>query len=331
MSPLLLALLLCLVGILGSALYSGVETGAYTFNRTRHRLALAEGSSRAHLVQVLTNDMTGFVVLCLVGTNLSNALVSFSTTLAFEHMRWQNPDLISTVLIGPILFMLGELLPKELFRRHADRLVYATAPLLRLSALLLRPATLLLEAVNWILLRLGLRGAESGDRLHAQERIRQAVAAGREGGTLTAYQSTLAHNIFALEKRTVHEVMQPLDDVDCVEASMELNAARAFATSRRHTRYPVYRDRRRQVVGVVHAWDLVFEERPGLTVRNYVRDPVYVRPETRVVDALYRLRRKRTNMAVVAREPDEQGRREALGVVTLKDLVEEITGELTDL
>ena len=83
---------------------------------------------------------------------------------------------------------------------------------------------------------------------------------------------------------------------------------------------------REQVIGAVSIYDLLFEERPGLTLRNWVEPVVHVSPQEKVAEALVRLRRERANLAVVT---DAGGR--ALGIVTLKDLVEEITGELRDL
>ena len=78
-------------------------------------------------------------------------------------------------------------------------------------------------------------------------------------------------------------------------------------------------------MGVVDLYDLLLEERPGLTIRNYIKAPIFVSPYEKVAGALVRLRRARVSLAVVTKDD------EALGIVTIKDLVEEITGELQDL
>ncbi len=318
-----LAALLILIGTLFSGLFSGAETGAYQFNRTRHRLALADGNRRAHLVQGMTSDLTAFVVVCLIGTNLANSLVSYSATLAFTHLEFGTPELISTLTIAPILFILGELAPKELFRRHADRLVYATGPLLRLSALVFWPLSKALGLVSFLLRLFGLRPDE--EHTQSEERLRHAIAAGAEGGTLTAYQATIARNIFSLRTRRVLHAMIPLARVDALEASMELEAARAEIRSTGRGRYPVYRNQIDQIVGIANFYDLLFEEHPGLTIRNYIQDALLISPYEKVAEALVRMRRARCKIAVVAQDG------KAMGIITLKDLVEEITGELRDL
>lgn len=323
MSVPVLAALLILVGTLFSGLFSGAETGAYQFNRTRHRLALAAGDRKATLLQAMTSDLTAFVVVCLVGTNLANSLVSYSATLAFTHFEFATPEVISTLTIAPLLFIFGELAPKELFRRHADRLVYATAPLLRLSAILFWPFSKALSLVSLLLRVFGLRPDEEHGQ--SEERLRHAIAAGAEGGTLTAYQATIARNIFSLRTRRVLHAMIPLARVDALEASMELEAARAEVRSTGRGRYPVYRNEPDQLVGIVNFYDLVFEERPGLTIRNYVQEPLFISPYEKVAEALVRMRRARAKIAIVAQDG------KALGLITLKDLIEEITGELRDL
>ncbi|MEZ6183729.1 MAG: CNNM domain-containing protein [Planctomycetota bacterium] len=315
---------LCGVGVMGSALFSGVETGAYRFNRTRHRIRVAEESRAAKLVSALTGDMTSFVIVCLIGTNLFNVLVSFSTTAFLESLQLGNPELVATLTVAPLLFLLGEVAPKELFRRHPNRLLYAFAPPVAVFAFLCRPATWLLRQVTRLLRLFGLNPDDDERGLLAQQRLRQAISAGAAGGTLTDYQERLAGNIFSLHGRTAEHVMVPLRDLDTIEVSTELEAAQGYVRQRGRTRYPVYKNRVDAVVGVITLYDLLFEERPGLTVRNYVEDVLRVPPDEGVAQVLLRMRQARSKLAVVERGG------QALGIVTLKDLVEEITGELAD-
>ncbi|MCA8922608.1 MAG: DUF21 domain-containing protein [Planctomycetes bacterium] len=317
-------LALCAVGVFGSALFSGVETGAYRFNRTRHRIRVAEESRAARLVSGLTRDMTSFVIVCLIGTNLFNVLVSFSTTAFLEAQQLQNPELVATLTVAPLLFLLGEVAPKELFRRHPNRLLYACAPPVAVFAFCCRPVTWLLRSLTRLLQLFGLRSDNDQQAMLAQQRLRQAIAAGAAGGTLTEYQERLAGNIFSLDARTVGHAMVPLVNVDALEASTEIEAARAFARAQGRTRYPVYRNQPTAILGVVSLFDLEFEERPGLTLRNYVEDVIRVRHDEGVAQVMLRMRQGRSKLAVVEREGV------ALGIVTLKDLVEEITGELAD-
>ncbi|MGE0706632.1 MAG: CNNM domain-containing protein [Planctomycetota bacterium] len=320
-----LALTLVLLGVFCSAVFSGAETGAYQFNRTRLRLALAEGSRPARMLERMTGDLTTFVVVCLIGTNLANAFVSFASTLAIEHLGYGAPELIATVAVAPFLFVLGELAPKELFRRQPDRFLYVVAPLVSVAAFLFRPLAWVLSGVTALLRLLGLRGEEGGT-LGGDERLRQAIAAGAEGGTLTQYQATLARNIFSLRTRAVRHAMVRLENVDMLDVASDLEEARAYARRTGRRRLPVFEQKRARVIGVVDLYELLFEERPGAALREYVDPALVVPPQERVAEALVHLRRARTPLAVVTEASGA-----AVGVITLKDLVEEITGELADL
>jgi putative hemolysin len=323
MSGLALAAVLCVLGILLSGLFSGAETGAYQFNRTRHSLALAEGRRRAKLVEALTGDVTGFLVVCLVGTNLANSLVSYSATLAFTELEVFTPEFMATLIVGPVLFIFGEFAPKELFRRNADRLLYASAPLLRLAAFLLRPMTWAFGLLTTLVAVLGRQPGDGGES--GQQRLRQAIGAALEGGTLTAYQATLARNIFSMRSRRVRHAMIPLAQVDVLAAGTTVSDAREIIRDSPRGRYPVYGEDRRQVVGIVDLYDLLFGELDA-TVSEFTRAALAVAPTEKVAEALVRMRRKRVTLAVVVGHDGV-----ALGIITLKDLVEEITGELHDL
>jgi putative hemolysin len=117
--------------------------------------------------------------------------------------------------------------------------------------------------------------------------------------------------------------MIPLERVDCLDGSLALGTARGAVSQVTRGRYPVFRERRDQVVGVVDLYDVIFAEGEG-KVGDFAREVLTVSPGEKVAEALMRMRRARENLAVVA----EDGR--ALGIITLKDVVEEITGELQD-
>ena len=325
MSAMSLALALLLVSMLASLVFSGSETGAYCLNRARQRLRVAEGHGRALLVDRLTRDMTRYVAVLLIGNNIANSTTSITATLVCEQLRLPHPELVATALLVPLVFVSCELVPKELFRRHADSLTYRVAPFIAVCAWLFAPAAWLLRGVHYLLAALGLETEESGGRLQAQERVRAAITASREDGAVTAYQATMAQNVFALHARTVRQVMVPLAKVVGLEAGAGLEEARERVRLAGRTRLPVHRDRSDNVVGLLSSWDLLFEERPGLTIRNYIEPAFALPPGEKVATALLRMRQARAKMAIV-----REGER-ALGLVTLKDLVEEITGELRDL
>ena len=143
-----------------------------------------------------------------------------------------------------------------------------------------------------------------------------------EEGVLTPYQNVIAENILSLRDLRVRSVMIPLSRVAAVEE--EAGKERVLELVRRYnfSRFPVYREQKWRVVGVINVLDALGEE---FSVRGSVRDAPVLSPWDTVASALHELRVAKQPMGIVS---DGTGR--AVGLVTMKDLVEEIVGELAE-
>src|SRR5262249_8044762 len=158
-------------------------------------------------------------------------------------------------------------------------------------------------------------------KLEAEERLRLAIAASHEEGVLSEYQAALVRNILSLRRRLVVQAMIPLEKVDMLDIRTPLEEARRLAQASGRTRLPLHAaGDRTKIVGLVLIYELLLEDLP--TLGHYIRDIPRVGPSDRVDDALVRLRSLHEKLALVT---EAHGR--ALGIVTVKDLAEEVTGE----
>ena len=140
---------------------------------------------------------------------------------------------------------------------------------------------------------------------------------------LSGFQRTVAENILRLRSLDVAQVMTPLADAVMVpETASHRDLLKAFG-AHRYSRIPVYREGRERVVGVINVIDVASIEREPPPTAELAREVLSLRKGTSVADALWALRQARQQFAVVT---DAEGR--ALGIATVKDLVEEIVGEL---
>jgi CBS domain containing-hemolysin-like protein len=312
------------VGLVLVALSSGVETGAYAVNGARLRINVAAGSRRARLLQRLLSDLPSLLIAVLVGRAAAHALVSFAVTLLFERWTPQGAELFATLAVAPTVFILGELGPKELFRRHADRFMTYSAPILTVFEFVLAPVSAFMARLTRLLRRVGPE--KEDERALAAEELRLTIQASAEEGVLTDFQAALARNILTLKHRRVVSAMVPLARVYAIDAATPLPAARDIAARAGRSRLLVYRGKPEEAIGIVLLYDLFLEGEKAVSVEGLVRPAPRLKPGDRVEDALLRLRMARESLAVVA-GPDGK----AVGIVTLKDLCEEITGELDDL
>jgi len=322
----ILGLLALSIGFVLAFFFAGFETGAYSLSPLRFRLRQADSQPQALRLADQLEDMPSLIATALVGTNFGHYLVAASATSLLLPIWGENEaELLSTLLLTPLVFVFTEVLPKELFRRHADNIVYASAGVFVFSALLFRPATRLLRLVIYALEFFGLApegGHDAG--VSAQERFTIALTEGGEEGTLTPSQATMAHRIMSLAGRTVSDVMIPMAQVVKLDLRTGIEEARDTMLKTGMSRIPVYEGRRDNLLGTVWLYDLCLSEPSDL--HELVRAAPRLGRELTVDMALLCLRAEQERLAFVQ---DRHG--SLVGIVTLRDLASEIVGDLHDL
>lgn len=337
--------------LLASGYFSGMEIGLYALNRVRHRIRLRQGEARAQTVQEFLQRPERFISTVLVGNNIVNATMTALVTFFF--VRWlqesssiaivlsggltaggigssllavgAHAEFLTTLCISPAIFMLGEVAPKDLCRRHADFLVYRLGGFTSLVTIALRPLSWPLEiASRWIQRRL-LPQHENQEATGGADFLVHVLSSGAEAGVLTDYQDRMARNVVALRGRRLAEVMIPRREVVSVDATASTESARDVARNKGVTRLPVIDRPRNEWLGIVDVFDLWLTDDQSATMRERCRSVPRLPPHLTVEVAIGRIRRSRQPLAFVV-----QGNR-CIGLVTLKDLVEEIVGELQDL
>ncbi len=154
------------------------------------------------------------------------------------------------------------------------------------------------------------------------QRLQYFLTEGAREGVLSAQQNKIAGNIMRLATVKVRDVMIPLDQVCMVPLTADPEAVRLAASERAHSRLPVYDGDRANIRGVLNLIDfLAAEGRP--VVAELVRPLIRISQDLSIDLALIQLQRRRQVMAAVVDESDR-----ALGLATVKDMVEEVVGEL---
>lgn len=318
-------MIVTLVIILGCMLmagfYSGFETGVYCLSRIRLRYRVREGWKSAELVDVLLKTPARVITTALVGTNVFVFLATLMLTHRLQESLTRHSELVATLILALPLLIFADVIPKDLFRRGADVLVYGLVRPFMLSARLLRPLTVPLELVNRGLLRLTRPGRS--EQLYSPARLRHFFEESRTEGVLSAYQGTMADNIMKLREVRAEKVCVPMGSVITLPVDATFEQVRALAEKFPHRRYPVAEPSSGKILGVVNVLDLLQEKSETFRLTSHLREPVRISAGTNVVDALRLLRHASVPLGLVTDESDR-----TIGVLTAKDLVEEIVGEL---
>jgi CBS domain containing-hemolysin-like protein len=310
--------------LLLEALFSGSEMALISCDRIKIRHQAREGLKGAQAAERLLEHPDRFLATTLVGTNLCVVANSAATALFFVFLLGEGQEHYATLLLAPLVVLLGEMVPKAYFRHHADRLAPILAPPLTLCLRLFAPLSSVVRRASTVLLTpFGISSLEQ-DPYITREELKFLVQEGNHQTDLETEERRMIHKIINFGETTVHEAMIPLIEVVALPSGATVADAVAVVSEDHFARIPVYEERIDQIVGIVHAFDLLSED-PDTPIGPLIR-PAYYVPESKLVDDLLQeMQRRRVQMAIVV---DEYGG--VVGIATVEDLLEEIVGEIED-
>ncbi|MBN1943524.1 MAG: DUF21 domain-containing protein [Phycisphaerae bacterium] len=317
-------LFVCVANMLLAGLFAGMETGAYLVNRVRLELQAEAGQSRARRVRAFLHDPNNVLATLLIGTNIHQYLAAFAVSALFVLAGFRdNAELYTLAVTTPLLFVFKDSLPKNLFQRAPEKLVYSSIRLMRLFDLLFKACglTYLVRGFASVLLRLLGRQTARPRNLLGHEALLAALAEGRAAGALTGAQREMADRVMHIARVHVADVLQPMERVAHAPAGATREEFLQRTVERNYSRLPLL-DAEGCVAGVVDVYDVLMDpaDRP---IRVHAVEPLIISAEITVTQALYTMQHAKRSFAVVA---DAAGRH--VGILTVKDLVEEIVGEL---
>ena len=311
-----------------SAFFSGTETGIYCVSRLKLHSRYDRSERGAERLWRFLADEQSALSVTLIGTNISNYVVTaiVATFLAREMgLDTHRTEVYTTLLVTPVVFAFGEVVPKNLFRVAADRLMYPAALVLNLAHALFLPLVWILRLFIAQLENLGAGGTRFGRTAFAA-RGRMATLL-REGLLHVGSDPDhfdLVERVLALSNTPVHSVMVPRNRVVSADVSLGLSGLRSLASDCRHTRVPVYEASLRRIIGLVVVHEALADS-SWESLRPFLKPVIALNPQDSVASAILRMQKDRQTMGIVV---DRAGL--MLGLVTLKDLMEEIVGELAE-
>ena len=312
-------------GMVLSFIYSGMETGTYVVNKVRLDLRAEAGGRRARRLRRLLRQPDKPLVVILIGNNLANYVASAGLVMILTARHTAHTNWYSVVILTPLVFVFCELLPKNLFQRHGETLAYVFSAFLDLSRRIFGAIGLLalVRGLMWLIFAISgrtraRRPAGEGDKLA------RLLAEGRASGVLTHAQSVMAERLVNIGRVSLRDVMVPLDEAELVAQDVSAAEVRERLAQSDHPRFGVYSSERGNIVGLLNAYDVLLDE-GGAAPAEHMAAPVKLAEELGVTDALVQLQRNRTVLGFVYAEDGA-----CVGLVGVKDLLEEIVGELEE-
>jgi CBS domain containing-hemolysin-like protein len=318
---------IAVLSLLLSAFFSGAETGLYCINRLRLHLGVQSADPMSLRLASIIDDESGALSVMLIGTNVSNYILTTAAVYGLAEMGGLNDtraELYVVLLLTPIVFVFGEVVPKNLFRLHADTMMARGSRLLGLFNDVFR-----MTGMVWCLARMAalanrLAGGRDADAalLVPKRRVARMLQEALVTDPFGQDQSDLIDRVCQLSDTKLHKLMIPRNAVITIAAHADRRELLRCVRRTGHARLPVFETDRRRIIGVVRIDELLHDD-GWKSVIERIRSILTFGPHESVASAITRLQRAGRGMAVVA---DPGGR--MLGIVTLKDLVGEVVGGL---
>ncbi len=319
---LLLAAFLCL-----SALFSAGEFAFFSVSRAELE---EENDRRANLALRMLSGPQELMIKLLVASSFCNVLaVLFALRIAWRAYPDGTARMIASVLslllVTIMIAILTRLLPR-VYVAHDP--VSAVVAVTRPVYVLFLPLYPFVKGVYILTQGLFLAGAQAREMVLKAGQLRAIAKAEGNGAEIGSDEQEMINGIFEMRDTLAREVMVPRIDMVCAEATTSVDEAMKVITEGGHSRIPVYNRTVDNIIGIMHARDLIGVIAGGgvnAPISGMLR-PAYFIPESMKIDALLKeLRMRKTHLAVVV---DEFGG--VVGLVTLEDVLEEIVGEIYD-
>ena len=324
---------LAIVVLIGmSAFFSGSETAVTAASKARMLQLEKLGDRRAGIVGRLIFERERLIGALLLGNNVANILSSALTTSVFLTLFGQAGVAYATIIMTALVLIFAEILPKTIAISAPDRWALNAAPSVRLVVAVFSPVV---NTVQWIVrgvLRLaGWRDTDGQQIVSPADELRGQVDLLHAEGSVGGVERDRLGGLLDLGELDVADVMVHRINMHSISASDPIDKIIDDILARPYSRVPIWEDDPENIIGVLHAKDLIKAIRAHggdmskIDVRTIATKPWFVPDTTSLNDQLNAFLKRKAHIALVI---DEYGA--VQGVVTLEDILEEIVGDISD-
>lgn len=336
MIKLLILLFIAFAALLFSGLFSGAETGMYQMSWLRLRLGVEKREFRFITLSKAIRSKTDFLITMLIGNNLTHYIITSITTLILlDYSRTSgSAEFIATMITTPVVFVFGDLIPKNIFFYSADRLMPRFSTLLlgfkyTFSYLGIIPVLRFLSARFNRLFSGGLEARESTFSRVPRRYIDSIIEATQHEQIFTPVQTELVNRFTNIPNLTLRSVMTPLHKtVACPVKSSRADLIRLLKRSS-HTRVLVYKSNSRDIAGYINIYHCLSDGGDFGDLSGFVHPIHQLSTDTTVNQAINIMQQEKQKFVLVVRNSPVTNPK-PVGIVTMKDLVEELVGELSE-
>ena len=322
-----------------SGFFSGSETALTAASRSKLRSAADKGDKGAQKAFDVTEDREKLIGSVLLGNNLVNILATAMATAMFTRAFGESGVVAATGIMTVLVLIFAEVLPKTYAITNPERAASIAARPISIIVTVFAPVVASVRVLVRGVLRLfGVETDPDSNILAVREEIAGALQLGHSEGVVEKEDRDRILGALDLAERTVEEIMLHRTEIEMIDAALPVGDILKLCLDSNHTRLPLFRDERENIVGVLHAKDLLRamhkmladgriepHEMAEFDILDVAMKPYFVPETTTLDDQMRQFLSRRRHFALVV---DEYGTLQ--GLITLEDILEEIVGEITD-
>ena len=326
------AALIVVFALVLSGFFSGAETALTAASRARMNALEKAGNLRARLVNRLVAKRERLIGAMLLGNQFVNIATSAFLTSLLVEIAGDSGAIYATAILTVLILIFAEILPKTLALQYGDRMSLMVAPLASVCVTLFTPILYALETgVKFLLWPFDREHEARSHEISGRDELMGTIDLLHQEGEVEREDRDRVGGVLDLEALCVSDVMVHRTKIRALNLELPAEQILREVISAPYTRLPLWRERPDNIVGVIHARDVLRAMGPkgngiaSLTFAAIMRAPWFVPAPTTLKDQLEAFLQKKQHLAFVV---DEYG--EMMGLITLEDIMEEIVGDIKD-
>ena len=313
-------IIVILILLVLSALFSGCETAYSTVNKIRLKNYAQKGSRKAAKALKIAESFENALTAILIGNNVVNILSASLSTLLFTKMIGKGGVGIATAVMTVLVLIFGEIIPKSFAKNHAEEWSLAFAA--PLSALIF-----ILKPIVWVFQLLqGLFKPKTKQPSVTEDELKYIIDEIQEQGVLERQESELVRSALEFDEITVDEILIPRVNVTAVEKNTPFKEIKEKFLTETFSRMPVYEKNIDNIIGVItykSFFRLLSDGKEDIS--NIIQEVIHISDLKLISEALKEMQKNKMHMAVVM---DQYGGTK--GIITMEDIIEELVGDIYD-
>ena len=331
----IILIIIIVISIFVAGLFSGAETGMYQLNLLRLRLGIERKKMSFVLLGKLFDDTPSLLISTLLGTNLAHYITTSIITYMFmsRYRSEQLAEILAAIVTTPVLFIFTELIPKNLFFNRADSFMpYVSHVLFAVNKLF-----------NWLqivpllraLLKLFAGPAATAPFLKAHANVfrfpylKKIICDIETQNLLSPVQTAIINRLSQIGNLTAASVMTALGKVHMLDVHWDKQELLKKIHDYPFTYWPVCDKSNENIIGFINILDYLNDENATAKLSDFIKPLERLSDETTIIDAIRIMQANNQKLMLVIKK-NHTGIDKPLGIITMKDLAEELVGELSE-